>query len=63
MSEGPISEREQADAPAVSGLSSEEAKKRRQRSLALALALGLFVIIVFFVTILRLGGSVAERTF
>ena len=44
-------------------LSPEEKTKRGQRNLALALALGVFVLLVFVVTILRLGGSVAERGF
>lgn len=45
------------------GLSPEEKKKRDQRNLVIALALGAFIVIVFLVTILRLGGNVAERSF
>lgn len=44
-------------------LSPEELKKRKERNLAIALALGAFIILVFIVTIVRLGGSVAERSF
>ena len=44
-------------------LTPEEVKKRNQRNLALALGLGAFVITVFLVTMLRLGASVAERSF
>ena len=45
----------------ASGLTPEEQKKRGQRNLALALSLLAFIVIVFLVTILRLGGTVAER--
>ena len=44
-------------------LTPEEKAKQRQRNLAIALGLTAFVVIVFLVTILRLGASVAERTF
>ncbi len=44
-------------------LSPEEIKKRNQRNIALALGIVAFVVIVFLVTILRMGGNVAERTF
>ena len=40
-----------------------ERKARRGRNLALALGLLLFVILVFVVTIVMLGGNVAQRTF
>ena len=39
----------------------EENKKRGQRSLAMALLIAAFVMIVYFVTILKIGGSFAER--
>jgi hypothetical protein len=39
------------------------AKARRGRNIALALGLVVFVILVFAVTVVRMGGSVAERTF
>lgn len=35
----------------------EERKKRRQRNLAIALMVGAFVVIVYVVTILKIGGS------
>lgn len=44
-------------------LSPDELKKRKQRNLAIALSLAAFIIIIFVVTIIRLGGSVAERSF
>jgi len=51
-------------APASTGaLSPEERKQRKQRNLAIAVSLGVFIVLVFAVTILRLGGSVAERSF
>lgn len=39
------------------------AKARRGRNIALALGLVLFVILIFVVTIIRLGGNVANRPF
>lgn len=36
----------------------EERKKRRQRNLAIALMVGAFVVIVYVVTILKIGGSI-----
>ncbi|WP_293364447.1 hypothetical protein [Phenylobacterium sp.] len=39
------------------------AKARRGRNLAIALGLVAFVIIVYAVSIIRMGGSVLERTF
>ncbi len=41
----------------------DEKKRRNQRNLAIALLIGAFVLIVYLVTILKIGGSVAERTF
>jgi hypothetical protein len=41
--------------------SEAEWKARRGRNIALALGLILFVILVFVVTIVRLGGNVANR--
>jgi hypothetical protein len=41
----------------------EFARARRGRNIALALGLIVFVILIFVVTLVRLGGSVAERTF
>lgn len=40
-----------------------EMKARRGRNIALALGLVLFVVLVFVVTIVRLGANVAERPF
>lgn len=39
----------------------EELKKRRKRSLAIALILVGLVVLFFAVTIVRLGGNVADR--
>ena len=36
-------------------------RARRGRNIALALALVLFVILIFVVTLVRLGGNVVER--
>jgi hypothetical protein len=41
----------------------EFAKARRGRNIALALGLIVFVVIVFVVTVVRMGGSVANRPF
>ena len=38
-------------------------RARRGRSIAIALALSAFVILIFVVTVVRLGGSVAHRAF
>lgn len=38
-------------------------KQRDRRNLAIALGLGAFVVLIFAVTMLKLGGSVAERSF
>lgn len=40
-----------------------DAKARRGRNIALALGLILFVVLIFVVTIIRLGGNVAARPF
>jgi len=37
-------------------------RKRRRRSIAIALALAGMVILFFVITLIRLGGNVAERT-
>jgi hypothetical protein len=39
----------------------EFARRRRQRSIALALALGAFVLIVFVLTIVKMGPAVLDR--
>ncbi len=53
----------QQDKPATYVLTPEEEKRRKERNIAVALAVAGFMLIVFLVTILRLGGNVAERTF
>jgi len=42
---------------------SPDAKARKRRSIVIALGLAAFVIIVYVVTIVRMGGDVALRTF
>ncbi|MEX6633022.1 hypothetical protein [Hyphococcus lacteus] len=44
-------------------LTPEEKKQRNRRNLAVALALGAFILTVFLVTIMRIGGAVADRPF
>lgn len=39
------------------------ARARRGRNIALAIGLLLFVVLIFVVTIIRLGANVAERPF
>ena len=39
------------------------AKARKGRNIAIALGLVAFVILVYVVTLIRMGGSVAERPF
>jgi hypothetical protein len=41
--------------------SDEAARARRRRSVVLASGLVVFILIVFFVTIAKLGGHVADR--
>jgi len=42
-------------------LTEQQLRARRARSIAIALALGAFVIVIFLVTLVRLGGNVAMR--
>ena len=42
---------------------SDEIKQRDKRNLAIALSIGVFIILVFAVTVFRIGGAVAERSF
>jgi hypothetical protein len=42
-------------------LTEQQLRARRARSIAIALALGAFVIVIFLVTIVRLGGNVLTR--
>jgi len=39
----------------------DDTRARNRRSLIMALGLGAFVILVFVITIVRLGGSVVDR--
>lgn len=41
----------------------EQLKRRRQRNLALAWTLAGLIVLFFVVTIVKLGGNVANRTF
>jgi hypothetical protein len=43
-------------------LTPEELRKRNQRNWALASVLIAFVVLIFVVTIVKLGGNVANRT-
>jgi hypothetical protein len=43
--------------------SAEAAKARRRRNLVLAIGLVAMVLLTFFITIAKLGGHVADRTF
>ena len=43
--------------------SPEAAKARGRRNIAMALGLAGFVILIFVVTLVRLGGNVAHRAF
>lgn len=43
-------------------LTPEQKHRRRTRSLAIALSLGALAVIFFVITIIRLGGNVAERS-
>jgi hypothetical protein len=42
-------------------LTEQQIRARRARSIAIAIALGAFVVVIFFVTIVRLGGNVLTR--
>lgn len=44
-------------------LTPEEEKKRKQRNLSIALGLVAFIVLVFLVTIFRIGGDIASRPF
>jgi hypothetical protein len=50
-------------APVPFGETPQAAKARRMRSWAIALSLAVFVILVFVVTITRLGGNVANAPY
>jgi hypothetical protein len=42
-------------------LTEQQLRARRNRSIAIALALGAFVVVIFLVTVVRLGGNVLTR--
>jgi hypothetical protein len=58
-----ITKRFMGDPPPQPGvrLTEQQLRARRARSIAIALALGAFVIVIFLVTIVRLGGNVLTR--
>jgi t-SNARE complex subunit (syntaxin) len=47
--------------PAPFGEGPDAAKARKRRSLMIALSLIAFIVLVFVVTIVRLGGNIADR--
>ncbi len=52
----------QADKPETGiRLTEAQLRARRARSIAIALALGAFVIVIFVVTLVKLGGNVLTR--
>jgi hypothetical protein len=42
-------------------LTEQQLRARRSRSIAIALALGAFVVLIFVVTLVKLGGNVLTR--
>jgi hypothetical protein len=42
-------------------LTEQQLRARRNRSIAIALALGAFVVLIFLVTLVKLGGNVLTR--
>ncbi len=42
-------------------LTEQQLRARRARSIAIALALGAFVVVIFLVTLVRLGSNIAPR--
>jgi hypothetical protein len=42
-------------------LTEQQLRARRSRSVAIALALGAFVVVIFVVTLVKLGGNVLTR--
>jgi hypothetical protein len=42
-------------------LTEQQLRARRSRSIAIALALGAFVVVLFLVTLVKLGGNVLTR--
>ena len=43
-------------------LTPEQVRARKRRNLWLALSIGAFVLLVFLITVAKLGGNVLERT-
>jgi len=46
-----------------SGVDADARKKRRRRNFAIAAALGGFILLIYLVTLVRLGGNIASRSF
>jgi len=51
---------EQPEEPGIV-LTEEQKRRRRARSIAIALALGAFVIVIYLVTVVKLGPDVLRR--
>ncbi|MDP2124640.1 MAG: hypothetical protein Q8J92_09680 [Parvibaculum sp.] len=60
MNDEDESKRHEIDTPVWTD---EQLKRRRQRNLAVAWTLGALMVLFFVVTIVKLGGNVANRTF
>ncbi|MEO0880173.1 MAG: hypothetical protein AAFY22_10730 [Pseudomonadota bacterium] len=58
-----IAKTDEPSAPNADVVAGGGDKKRRQRNIAIALMIAGFVLLVYVVTIMRLGGAVAERSF
>ncbi len=63
MADGAPNPPKPGDAAEAAPRAPDVARRRRQRNLALAVCLAAFIILVYLVTILRIGGSLANRTF
>ena len=59
----PMNEVDKPDTNGETGirLTEQQLRARRARSIAIALALGAFVVLIFLVTLVRLGSSVQTR--
>lgn len=55
-------EEEKAETLEHVALTPEQKRRRRTRSFAIAFGLGALAVIFFVITIIRLGGNVAERS-
>ena len=49
--------------PETPTMTDEDVKKRRRRSIAIALILVGLVVLFYVITLVRLGGNVADRAF